>query len=151
MKTKTKSKARLLMAVSAFIAVIGVGFLLDHAGEERFVIETVPPHDSTDSATGAAQTDIDVVKSNPENTNETVAKAETITDNGEMVIDGKVNINTANAEVLDKLDGVGESVAQRIIDYREAHGPFENIEELTLVNGIGQKKLDSLRDYICVK
>ena len=46
------------------------------------------------------------------------------------------------------LDGVGEKLAARIVAYREAHGAFESVEELTNVEGLGAGKLNALRDEI---
>lgn len=64
--------------------------------------------------------------------------------------DGLLNINTASRTELTGLPGIGETIAQRIIDYREAHGGFSSIEELEQVSGIGSKRLDAIRDYITV-
>lgn len=63
--------------------------------------------------------------------------------------DAKVNINTAVAEELSEgLIGVGLAKARRIIEYREAHGPFEQIEELGEVKGIGASTLERNRSRI---
>ena len=60
-----------------------------------------------------------------------------------------VNINLATAESLaEALEGVGLAKATRIIEYREAYGPFEQIEELASVQGIGQATIDKNRDVI---
>ena len=59
-----------------------------------------------------------------------------------------VDLNTAGVEELTTLQGIGESLAKRIIDYRNAHCPFESPEGLLEVSGIGEKKLEELRDYI---
>lgn len=59
-----------------------------------------------------------------------------------------VNINTASAENLSRLPGIGEVLAERIIAYREAHGPFTSVEELMRVEGIGEGKLDGIRNEI---
>lgn len=61
-----------------------------------------------------------------------------------------VNINTATARELDALPGIGEVIAQRIIDYRNAHGPFGSVDELINVKGIGEKKLADLKPYATV-
>ncbi len=56
-----------------------------------------------------------------------------------------VNLNSATAAQLDSLDGIGPKTAQKIIDYREAHGGFRSIDELLEVPGIGQAKLDQIK------
>ncbi len=61
-----------------------------------------------------------------------------------------ININTATAEDLVTLPGIGEVLAGRIIAYREANGPFLSTEELILVSGIGEKKLAAIMDLITV-
>ena len=66
------------------------------------------------------------------------------------VAGGKVNINTASAEQLDTLPGVGESTAQKIIADRDANGPFSSPEDLKRVSGIGDKKYEEIADLITV-
>lgn len=62
----------------------------------------------------------------------------------------KININTASLIDLQKLPRVGEKVAQRIIDFRQEHGPFNKIEEIMKVPGIGEKIFAELKDLITV-
>jgi competence protein ComEA len=61
-----------------------------------------------------------------------------------------VHLNSADAEQLDALDGIGPALAQRIVDYREAHGGFGSIDELDEVSGIGPVRLDSLRPRLAL-
>ena len=61
-----------------------------------------------------------------------------------------VNINTASAEQLSALPGIGEGFASSIIEYREANGPFQAVEELLLVSGIGHSRLEAILDYVTV-
>jgi comEA protein len=59
-----------------------------------------------------------------------------------------VNLNTATAQQLQQLPGVGEKMAQRILTYRQQHGPFHTLEDLDAVKGLGPKKLDKMRPYV---
>ena len=63
----------------------------------------------------------------------------------------KINLNKATVAELCELPGVGESLAQRIIDYRKENGNFRNIEDLKNVSGFGDKKYESIKEYIVVK
>jgi competence protein ComEA len=61
-----------------------------------------------------------------------------------------VNLNTASASDLDRLPGIGPSLAKEIIAYRELHGAFAAVEDLLFVPGIGPAKLAALRDLVCL-
>lgn len=63
---------------------------------------------------------------------------------------GKININTASAEELKTLNGIGDATAQKIIEYRETSGPFSKTEDIKNVSGIGDKKYEAIADMICV-
>lgn len=63
---------------------------------------------------------------------------------------GKVNLNTATPEQLDALPGVGPVLAQRILDWRTANGPFRSVDQLREVTGIGDAKFGDLRGQVTV-
>ena len=62
-----------------------------------------------------------------------------------------VNINTADAEELETLTGIGPALAQAIVDYRAEHGAFRSAEDLLLVKGIGEAKLEGFRAEITLE
>ncbi|MGI6177029.1 MAG: helix-hairpin-helix domain-containing protein [Eubacterium sp.] len=62
----------------------------------------------------------------------------------------KVNINTAGADELETVPGIGPVTAQKILDYRELNGPFASIEELMNVKGIGEAKFEKMKDSVVV-
>lgn len=66
----------------------------------------------------------------------------------ETLVAGSINLNTATAEELDRLPGIGPHYALEIVRYRERHGPFRSVEELLEVKGIGPKKLARIRPYV---
>ena len=59
-----------------------------------------------------------------------------------------LDLNRATAQDLDALPGLGPALAQRIVDYRQAHGPFKQIEDLSEVSGIGPQNLPKLKPYL---
>ena len=65
--------------------------------------------------------------------------------------DGRVNINHPSRQELMELPGIGESKAERIIAYRQAHGDFTSCEEVMNVNGIGEAMYENIKDHITVE
>jgi competence protein ComEA len=65
--------------------------------------------------------------------------------------DGKVNINTADVKALMTLQGVGRSLAEKIVQYRDAHGPFKKAVDLRKVEGVGDGLWEKNRARIVVK
>ena len=68
----------------------------------------------------------------------------------EVSASGKVNINSADSEQLQTLNGVGPATAQKIIDYRQSNGSFTSIEDIKNVSGIGDKTFEKLKDDITI-
>ena len=72
-------------------------------------------------------------------------------DKGEKNESSSININTASKETLMTLNGIGESKAQAIIDYRDEIGGFKSVDDITNVSGIGEKTLEKIKDKISIK
>ena len=92
------------------------------------------------------------VEKQGENINDSVSKDTNldIYNNGSNTSkkNNKVNINTASKEELDTLPGIGESTANKIINYRKENGKFKTIEEIKEVSGIGDSKFEDIKDLI---
>lgn len=63
----------------------------------------------------------------------------------------KININKASSDELQKISGIGPSLAEKIINYRNSNGNFQNIEDLKNVSGIGEKKFETIKEHITLK
>lgn len=77
----------------------------------------------------------------------TIASADLTTDSNQS---GLININTASADELKQLPGIGDVLANRIIAYREFNGPYQTVDDLTNVEGVSSTLVDSIRDLITV-
>ncbi len=77
-------------------------------------------------------------------------QSQTVTGSGHPAEEGQININTASAEKLEELPGIGPVKAAAIVAWREENGPFRYPEELILVSGIGEKTLEKLLNSIPV-
>lgn len=63
----------------------------------------------------------------------------------------KININTANTNLLQSLPGIGPVLSERIVEYRNQNGFFSSIDDIKDVSGIGEKKFEGIKDLICVQ
>jgi competence ComEA-like helix-hairpin-helix protein len=113
----------LLSVAAAALLVFVIGFQhLRNRGSENVQISTLPyPAPTVTETTVAAET-----------------------------VSFPIDINTADVEALMQLPGIGETIARRIVDYRSTHGSFQSPSDLLNVEGIGQKRLDAILDYITI-
>lgn len=134
-RLKHKKLASGVCAALVVAGFAGVGMWVKEHAPQNFVIET-----QTEAMRETQQPAASISAAPASSAAETTANTE-----------GKININTATLYELDRLDGIGEKMAQRIIDYREQHGPFEVPEDLMKVSGIGAKNFAAIKDDICVE
>lgn len=131
-----------ILALVVLALVFSVGFLLGRASV---------PYPIGAAVSRVPETNTENEKQDAEE-NETADSAAAETDGADQAApQGIVNINTADADALQTLPGVGEVLAGRIIEYRELSGGFVTVEQLMEVSGIGQQKFDALRDDITVE
>jgi competence protein ComEA len=71
--------------------------------------------------------------------------------NSPSIVAGRFDLNQASAETLTALPGIGPKLAERIVAYREVHGPFRRVEDLRSVPGIGPKTFEKIRDLVYVQ
>ena len=131
-----------VLALVVLALVFSVGFLLGRASV---------PYPIGAAVSRVPETNTENEKQDAEE-NEAADSAAAETDGADQAApQGIVNINTADADTLQTLPGVGEVLAGRIIEYRELSGGFVTVEQLMEVSGIGQQKFDALRDDITVE
>lgn len=99
---------------------------------------TNPENDPTESTSPALSAVGDIGASHPQARNTS----------SPLSPDTKININTAEADELVKLPGIGPAIAARIIEYRTEHGPFQEISEIKNVRGIGEARFEAIKDFI---
>lgn len=118
-----------LLLTAGFILFTGGWFLAGHSSPEPYTITAAHPGSSA-SLQPAASGSMD--GSRPDSLLE-----------GEVI-----DLNTAAPEDLERLPGIGPAKAEAIAAYRAEHGPFQSVDQLTEVSGIGEATLETLRPYI---
>lgn len=126
-------KSKICIALIMCAAVSGASLICGTALQRRDA--SVPAVEIVEMTSAAEESAAEI----------TVSSVESETEEAHLM----VNINTADADELDKLAGVGKATADAIIEYRE-NTPFQSIEDIMNVKGIGEKKFEAIKDNICV-
>jgi len=104
---------------------------------------------------GSTLNDLFTIANLKENADTSQYSLQNVLYNSQVIVVNKkrndlISINTATLNELITLPGIGESIANRIIEYRLVYGSFNNLEDLMNVNGIGNGKFKKLKEYICL-
>lgn len=118
-----KKKAKIIMALALFGAIAAAGYFIERFEKDAFVVETAAREEDMFFADAESG----------------------------MISSGRININTADRETLTKLRGIGDALADRIIDYRTSHGAYGTVEEIMNVPGISESKFEDLQNDICAE
>ena len=125
-----KPKLSVLVVITLLFTAFTLGFLLGRNQEKTRITVSVPDNMRTAPQAVPVQTDV------PDET------APSIT--------FPININTAEKEAFLALPGIGEVLADRILAYRDSHGSFASVEGLMNVEGIGEKRMEEILDFITI-
>ncbi len=117
-----QKRAKIITAVLLFCILAVLGTAAEHFERDAFIMETSVEEPAFDYQSDSAS-----------------------------VIDGKININSADEEELVQLYGIGNALAERITEYRSKNGEFSSIEEIMKVSGISRKKFEAIKDNICAE
>lgn len=130
MEKLTKTEIAILCVTALFLTFLA-GYFVGHSAHTGV----------------AAVADVQVVTENKAPQSAVTAGIPEKTDEPAQLLD----LNSASQQDLEQLTGIGQTLAERIIAYREENGSFASVEELTNVSGIGDGKLAQIRDKITVK
>jgi competence protein ComEA len=128
-------QVRFLVVIAAVICALLIGY-------NAFYVPDAPLSEPT--------VKVDLTSSASSSASPTSAAASSVNESSAPeAASAKVNINTATAaELSERLDGIGDTLAQRIVSYREQHGAFRTPEDLMNVPGIGEKKYEKISSFI---
>lgn len=147
----TKYEKAILGLTVGFVIVTGAWFWSQNHVHGGYQVTTMERREDTEQADRSAES-VEQADRSAERVEQTDRSAESVeqTRPDSLLPGEKINLNTADSYDLQRLPGIGEKRAEDIIAYREEHGPFQTVDELDEVSGIGSGILEGLREYATV-
>ena len=147
----TKYEKAILGLTVGFVIVTGAWFWSQNHVHGGYQVTTMERREDTEQADRSAESVVQADRS-AERVEQADRSAESVeqTRPDSLLPGEKINLNTADSYDLQRLPGIGEKRAEDIIAYREEHGPFQTVDELDEVSGIGSGILEGLREYATV-
>lgn len=147
----TKYEKAILGLTVGFVIVTSAWFWSQNHVHGGYQVTTMERREDTEQADRSAESVVQADRS-AERVEQTDRSAESVeqTRPDSLLPGEKINLNTADSYDLQRLPGIGEKRAEDIIAYREEHGPFQTVDELDEVSGIGSGILEGLREYATV-
>ena len=142
-----KQKIPILVLITCIFAAFVFGFFAGrNLNRTPVQIRTISPApETTAAAIEENHSETTVPEAESESTEEDLSN-----NSGNASVSFPININTATSAQLENLPGIGPVIAQRIVDYRNAYGPYTSPGQLINVSGIGEKRLAAIWDYITI-
>lgn len=140
----------IISLVFIIVCIVLVLLMKDNSDSYIKVIEPEAVPAFADSAADTGEPITEVYSGDLEKFGESDENASFSEKDEQAQTDKIININTATLDELMTLTGIGETIGQRIIDYRTENGAFSSIEEITEVKGIGEKNFEKIKDRITV-
>ena len=150
----TKYEKAILGLTVGFVIVTGAWFWSQNHVHGGYQVTTMERREDTEQADRSAES-VEQADRSAESVEQADRSAERVEQTEQTRPDSllpgeKINLNTADSYDLQRLPGIGEKRAEDIIAYREEHGPFQTVDELDEVSGIGSGILEGLREYATV-
>jgi len=144
-----KKYEKIILCCVTVLGIFSVGFFIGRdTGKNEIIITTSGTPANTGTTANTVTSAADGTSAGTGGQTSPVPSPDESEAPAETQGSSKLNINTATADDLQALPGIGEVLAERIVEYRTQNGDFESVDDLRKVSGIGEAKLSNIKPYI---